>query len=208
MRETRMASATWRRTGLPSSGSVSLFSPMRLDCPAASTTAAMRAGAARPRAGRSSSAREAGAPGGVFQQAADAHRPDVRRADGLPRHHKAQDMVEAIELGRAGAAGHSDDRNRADRAQSQQIAGIDRHPEMLDPSAGLDDCGGDHILAVGGRSRPRKSAPDRRPAAVRRRMSRASPPARAPSECRRRARRQAPPAGAGWLAPSFPERSA
>ena len=113
-------------------------------------------------------------PGGVFQQSPDAHRPDLRRADGLPRHHEAQDMVEAVELGRAGAAGHSDDRNRADRAQSQQIAGIDRHPEMLDRCRRPRRWRREPHPAGRRSKQPRKSAPDRRRSAIRRLMSRAS----------------------------------
>ena len=83
------------------------------------------------------------------QQPADAEAGDV-----LARHRKAgeqphQNPVEAVFLGRARAAGRAEDGLPARLPDQHQIAGIDRHAEMLDASADRFDRRRDHVAAVG-----------------------------------------------------------
>ena len=104
--------------------------PMRVERPAASTTAATRARVRRHRGLRARLR-----PGDdLHQQAAHAH-----PGDGLARHRKPgeqphQHPVEAVLLGRARAARRAEQRPAAGVGDQQQIAGIDRHAEMLDAS--------------------------------------------------------------------------
>ena len=85
----------------------------------------------------------------LHQQAADAHAGDV-----LARHRQAgeqphQHPVEAVFLRRARAARRAEHRLAAQPADQHQIAGIDRHAEMLDLAADRFDRGRDHVAPVG-----------------------------------------------------------
>jgi len=58
--------------------------------------------------------------------------------------------IEAVFLGRARAAGRADDRQRPRAPSSQEVAGIDRHAEMIDPPAEGFDRGRESLAPVGG----------------------------------------------------------
>ena len=87
----------------------------------------------------------------LHEQAADPHAGNV-----LARHRQAgeqahQHPVEAVLLGRAGAAGRAKHRMPLRRPDQQQIARIDRHAEMLDAAANRLQRRGDHVAPVGDR---------------------------------------------------------
>ena len=146
-REASACSAAMRTSGLPPiSASSLLTAPMRVERPAASTTAAMR----RPFSG-SGSAR------GCGRVTISISRPptpmpvmssrDDRQAGEQPHQHP----VEAVFLRRARAAGRAEHRLAARLADQHQIAGIDRHAEMLDRAADRFDRRRDHVAPVGDR---------------------------------------------------------
>ena len=137
------------RRGAPSAcrrpRSSSLFGPpMRRDWPAARTSAATPAGA-----GRGCAFARLRPRGDLGQQAADAHAHDVAAGDRQPAAKPLQHPVEAVELWRAAAAGQAQHRPPSQPRQQQQVAGIDRHAEMLDRAAGSLDAGGQDVVAVG-----------------------------------------------------------
>ena len=85
----------------------------------------------------------------LHQKAADAH-----PGDRLARHLEARQQsrehpIETIFLGRAGATRGAQNRPATGAADQQQIAGIDRHPKMLDAPADRLHCGRNHVAAVG-----------------------------------------------------------
>ena len=73
------------------------------------------------------------------------------RGTGRPASEPHQHPVEAVLLRAAGAARRAEHRTAAGVADHQQIAGIDRHAEMLDLAADRLQRGRDHIAPVGDR---------------------------------------------------------
>ena len=89
----------------------------------------------------------------LHEQAADAHAGDVLARHRQPGEEPHQHPVEAVLLRAAGAAGRAEHRVSGRRADHQQIAGIDRHAEMLDAAADRFERRGNHVAPVGdGRS--------------------------------------------------------
>ncbi len=58
-----------------------------------------------------------------------------------------------LQFGRAGAAGQAHDLRLAKASKQQEVAGIDRHPEMGDGAACLLDSGRDDIAPIRDRAR-------------------------------------------------------
>ena len=83
------------------------------------------------------------------QQPADAKAGDVLARHRQAREQPHQDPVEAVFLRRARAAGRAEHRLAARLPDQHQIAGIDRHAEMLDLAADRLDRRRDHVAAVG-----------------------------------------------------------
>ena len=107
----------------------------------------------------------------LHQQAADAHAGDV-----LARHRQAgekphQHPVEAVLLRAARAARRAEHRMPARSADQQQIAGIDRHAEMLDAAADRLERRRDDVAAVGNRGGAEHDRRARRPRLSTSRMS-------------------------------------
>ena len=73
--------------------------------------------------------------GDLAQQAAHAHPHDVAPGDLDAGGQALQHPVQAVELGRAAAAGQAQHRASVEPRQQEQVAGIDRHAEMLERSA-------------------------------------------------------------------------
>ena len=89
-------------------------------------------------------------PGDDFhEQAADAHAGNVLARDREPGEEPHQHPIEAVLLRAAGAAGRAEHRVPGRRADQKQIAGIDRHAEMLDAAADRLERRGDHVAPVG-----------------------------------------------------------
>ena len=93
-------------------------------------------------------------PGDDFHQQAAHAQP----GDGFARHFKSgqqahEHPVETILLGRARAARRAEHGPAAGIRQEQQVAGIDRHAEMLDAPADRLNRGRDHVATVGDRGR-------------------------------------------------------
>ena len=141
-------------SGPPSTSTSSLSSePILVPSPAASTTPAT-AGTARrrspvwrPALARRRPARD------LREQSADAHSHDIGGADLQFGEQALQHPVEAVQLGRARAAGQADDRRFVEPGEQQQIARIDRHAEVDDLAAQRDDRRRDDVATVdGGRS--------------------------------------------------------
>ncbi len=84
----------------------------------------------------------------LLEQAADRHADQRwaidRQSGGMP----LQYPVEAIELGRRGAARHADDGGAVDVTDHQQIAGVDRHPEVGDVAAAGGNRRRNDVIAV------------------------------------------------------------
>ncbi len=70
----------------------------------------------------------------------------VDRQSGQQAH---QNPVEAVFLRRTRAARRANHRHGADMPDQHEIAGIDRHAEMIDDAAGRFDRGGNDIAPVG-----------------------------------------------------------
>ena len=87
------------------------------------------------------------------QEPADAHAGEFGARDLEPREKPHQHPVKAVFDRRARAARRAQHRHAAGAADQQQIAGIDRHAEMLDRAADLGDRGRDHVAPVGDRGR-------------------------------------------------------
>ncbi len=81
------------------------------------------------RGARQAAARDLG------EKPAGAHPHDRLARDLDPGEEPLQHPVEAVLLGRAGAAGQAEDRRLAEPAEQDEVAGIDRHAEMLDDAA-------------------------------------------------------------------------
>ena len=119
---------------------------MRVERPAASTTAAMR----RPFSG-------GGSVRGCGRVTISMSRPPTprpvmsSRVTGKTGEQPHQDPVEAVFLRRTRAARRADDRCALRLADQHQVAGIDRHAEMLDLAAHRLDRRRDHVAAVGDR---------------------------------------------------------
>ena len=73
---------------------------------------------------------------------ADAHGGDLVAPERKPRHQALENKIEAVALPRARAARHADDADIPERPQRQQIAGFDRHAEILHRAARGSDGGG------------------------------------------------------------------
>ena len=89
----------------------------------------------------------------LHEQPADAHAGDVgarHRQSGKEPH---QHPIEAVFLRRARATRRSDHGLAAHGADQHQVAGIDRHAEVLDPPADRFHRGGNHVAPVGNRRR-------------------------------------------------------
>ncbi len=84
----------------------------------------------------------------LLQQAADAHAHDLGAAHRQAGEQPGQHEVDAVQLRAAGAAGQHQGRPRADAAEADQVAGIDRHAEMQDLAAGAHDAGGPDVAPV------------------------------------------------------------
>ncbi len=119
---------------------------MRRDCPAASTSAATLPGLA----GRSPRAAAAGRD--LRQQAADAHAHDVLRGvTGMPAAIRCSTQSKPFSLGERQQPGRPSTGALAELGEQQQVAGIDRHAEMLDLAARRLDRRRQRRLAVGDR---------------------------------------------------------
>ena len=93
-------------------------------------------------------------PGDDFhQQTADAHAGEIGARDLEAGEQAHQHPVKAVFHRRARAARRAQHRHAAGAADQQEIAGIDRHAEMLDRAADFGDRGRDHVAAVGDRGR-------------------------------------------------------
>ena len=120
--------------------------PCGVERPAASTIAATRAAAARRRGSRARLRPR----DDLHQQPADAHAGDV-----LARHRQARRAAaSAPSRSHSPSASARSPARRAparprDIADQHQVAGIDRHAEMLDRAAGRLDRGRDDIAPVG-----------------------------------------------------------
>ncbi len=89
----------------------------------------------------------------LHQQTTDAHAGDVGARNLKSSKQPHQHPVEAVFLRRARTARRAQQRPAAGLRDQQQIAGIDRHAEMLDAAADRLDRRRDHIAPVGdGRS--------------------------------------------------------
>ena len=130
------AATVCRTIGLPPMSASSLLLPMREEVPAASTMAVTRG--ARCTLGRPS--RGDGRDGISASKPACPHVHDVLRRHRDIGHHAGQHPVEAIELGRARAGGHANDRHITQPAQHHEVAGIHRHAEMQNLAAGGNQC--------------------------------------------------------------------
>ena len=82
------------------------------------------------------------------QQAAGAHAHDLGAADRQAGGQALQHHVEAVVLGRLGAARQAQHRLAVELGGQQQVAGIDRHAEMDDLAARLLDAGRHDVVAV------------------------------------------------------------
>ena len=85
------------------------------------------------------------------QQPADAHAGEFGAGDLQPGQQAHQHPVEAVLDRRARAAGRAQHRHAAGIADQEQVAGIDRHAEMLDGAADARDRRRDHVAPVGDR---------------------------------------------------------
>jgi hypothetical protein len=120
--------------------------PIRLDCPAASTRAAISGGAPFGRGRRAGQG-----PGRDFlEQPTRTHAHDVLPGDLQPRHHPPQDPVVAADPGRTRAARQGQDGHAVQFRQNQQLSGIDRHAVVAYPAAGGFDSSRDDVAPVCG----------------------------------------------------------
>ena len=147
--EASAAFTAWTTSGWPSASASILFGPpMRVERPAASTSTATRGACCGARilavavVARLRAARDLG------QQAARAHAHDLGAADRQAGGQALQHHVEAVVLGRLGAARQAQHRLAVELGRQQQVAGIDRHAEMDDLAARLLDAGRHHVVAV------------------------------------------------------------
>ncbi len=85
----------------------------------------------------------------LHQQSADTQSCDVLARHRQAREQPHQDPVEAVFLRRARAARRAEDRLALYVPDQHQVAGIDRHAEMLDLAAHRLDRGRNNIAAVG-----------------------------------------------------------
>src|ERR1700727_584733 len=144
------ASTTRRTIGLPSSFATSFVrsrppaARKRDDLPAASTMAPMLV------TGRA----WLGTRTDLHKQAADAHRADVRVADGNAGQQALKPPVDAFLFRARGRARRPDDRDTLAFGKQQQIAGIDRHAEPFDASPDRFDGGSNDVAAIGERGGP------------------------------------------------------
>jgi hypothetical protein len=88
-------------------------------------------------------------PRGYFsEKTAAAHPHDFGRPDGQPGDQPLEHPVEAVDLGRAGATREPEHDPPRDMPEEQQIARVDRHPEMLDPATRSDDRRGNDVSPI------------------------------------------------------------
>ena len=87
----------------------------------------------------------------LHQQSADAHAGEIRARHLEAREQAHQHPVKPVLHRRARAAGRAQHRHASGIADQQQIAGIDRHAEMLDLAADLFERRRNHVAPVGDR---------------------------------------------------------
>ena len=146
-REASASSTTMRTSGRPAISASSLFGPpMRVERPAASTTAAMR----RPAAG-GGSARGCGRVTISMRSPPTPMPVMASRGTASPASKPHENPVKSVLFGRARTAGRAEQGAAARCGNQQEIAGINRHAEMLDASADRLDRGRDHVAPVGDR---------------------------------------------------------
>ena len=85
----------------------------------------------------------------LHQQAADAHAGDGLARDLKTGEQPHENPIEPVLLRRARAARRAEHRAAARGGDQEQIAGIDRHAEMLDATADRLDRGRNHVAPVG-----------------------------------------------------------
>ncbi len=92
--------------------------------------------------------------GDLSQEPADAHPHDVGAFDRKAGKQPFQDPIAAVRLGRARAAGQTDDAGGADRRQHQKVAGIDGHAEVEHVASEGSHRRWHHVAAIDDGGRP------------------------------------------------------
>ena len=87
------------------------------------------------------------------EEAAAAHAHDLARSDRQSGYESFEHPIKAVYFGRARAARQPKHHPLRNMAEEQQIAGVDRHPEMVDPATRGDDGRRDHVAPVDDRRR-------------------------------------------------------